>query len=908
MPISENTQLPLTARFAGRAVRKAAAWFIPGDDIAVWLTEIARSDLDQARVKLRVLPSGVQDRSPLGVLVVCDEAAPTSGITRSIPYGRIGKSIFVPVDAELFPPVSASELEELQGFQDLLVFHPRVGLVAFESNDALRIADLLQPPERRHVEWGLAQPGVKFASRLQSIVAEMPPSANELLEQGREDIGDRQGELDQLPPAPGESRVRESAEQSGGFLKRLMDGLRRMFGGSERLMAPPKADESLRNRELRRLLHLLAENPDEGLKYALPLENPSAHRGQAEPSNVLGERDTNFNLSGLRGGGGSNAWTIDHASFMQIQQRYRELAAREMNLGKYRRAAYIFAHLLADLSSAAGALKAGRHWQEAAVLYRDKLNQPREAAKCLADGGLLSEAIVAYEELGEFETVGDLYRTLDDEERAMTAYEKAASSQSSRQQWREAARILEVKLKRPDAALQTLEAAWPGDNAAQACLKEKFDLLSRLGRFDDVRSRVLTLRDESLPEPLRGARVELLSYNAHHSPDGGVRELATDSTRIAIARDLPVADSKGETFLINTLRGLAHGDALLGRDAERFLRRPRKPSVSMSVPSKRVGAPPTRKQANPQGFIALAYDVEWSQFVIHSGCLFAAGFRDRELVLGFASMSTLKADLRKLNWRYPSPVHQTPRLAFLADPHAPDSLPLHVFGYGRERFANLNIKPDAAAMVRVEPLPNAGEFTVALTVAPGGLIWVADLKYKLLTIHCVNREQQCLLSTSVEHQGDPIDFCQPCMHARPDQLYIADGPLLHEIRDGKLCQTTTFERPIHSICGSTPFSLARVAIAFDQGAQIFWPGSLSRKDAVPFASDMENPVLGFSAGGHAIAVNRGGGEVFQVGARDIEHHATLPAFAADPVAILALPEPNRFGVAFKDGEVRFFEV
>ena len=49
--------------------------------------------------------------------------------------------------------------------------------------------------------------------------------------------------------------------------------------------------------------------------------------------------------------------------------------------------------LLGDFTNAAAALAAGKHWREAAVLYRDRLKRPDMAAKCLEQGGLWAEAI-----------------------------------------------------------------------------------------------------------------------------------------------------------------------------------------------------------------------------------------------------------------------------------------------------------------------------------------------------------------------------------------------------------------------------------------------------------------------------------------------------------------------------------
>ena len=45
--------------------------------------------------------------------------------------------------------------------------------------------------------------------------------------------------------------------------------------------------------------------------------------------------------------------------FESLRNKNREVANRELSLGRHRRAAYIFAHLLGDMHTAAAALGAG---------------------------------------------------------------------------------------------------------------------------------------------------------------------------------------------------------------------------------------------------------------------------------------------------------------------------------------------------------------------------------------------------------------------------------------------------------------------------------------------------------------------------------------------------------------------
>lgn len=96
-------------------------------------------------------------------------------------------------------------------------------------------------------------------------------------------------------------------------------------------------------------------------------------------------------------------WAMSFDFRQQLLHRYRELARREIALGRHRRAAYIYAELLDDWNSAAHTLRDGGHHRAAAV-YRERLGRPADAAKGLESAGLYIEAIECYE--ATFELLG----------------------------------------------------------------------------------------------------------------------------------------------------------------------------------------------------------------------------------------------------------------------------------------------------------------------------------------------------------------------------------------------------------------------------------------------------------------------------------------------------------------------
>src|SRR5690606_4024888 len=131
-------------------------------------------------------------------------------------------------------------------------------------------------------------------------------------------------------------------------------------------------------------------------------------------------------LGRLGGGGPSDSWDAPWELQQKLREAYRQAALHALHIGRHRRAAYIYAELLGDIDSAASARRTGRHARDAAVLYRDKLRKPQEAAKCLEEGGLIADAIPLYEQLGNHLKAGELYERLERPEDAEGAYRRAA--------------------------------------------------------------------------------------------------------------------------------------------------------------------------------------------------------------------------------------------------------------------------------------------------------------------------------------------------------------------------------------------------------------------------------------------------------------------------------------------------
>ncbi len=378
---------PLTLRYGPRPLRETQAWYIAGSDIRLWLDEIVSWDVAHAKIRLLPMPHSAHDRQPCGLLAVVDGGFPTTFRSgRCLPYGQITNRLYLPVESWLAPDVSEAELSDRLSSNSTYVWHPTSGLVAFEPTDILGVADLLKMGRSRDLRWDRAQAGVTLSRKLVSLLPVEFPTFETALEAGRDGIGSDTDSMSELPPSPNEpgSGIVETPLRHG---KRFAAEIVQWFGKympatsgtptwvdrierwAENQLSNYNAElDAARNKELERLMHMLETDPDQGLRFALSVGG-DAHRGIAPPSGQLVEGSTDFSLDRLSGGHAADFWDMSSSYQTKLLTRYRELANRELQLGRHRRAAYIFAELLGDYSSAASALVDGRHWREAAVLY-----------------------------------------------------------------------------------------------------------------------------------------------------------------------------------------------------------------------------------------------------------------------------------------------------------------------------------------------------------------------------------------------------------------------------------------------------------------------------------------------------------------------------------------------------------
>lgn len=865
-------------------------WFIPGDDPAAWLRELDAAGVSTADRKLYAVPRSLADRRPCGLLVAGAAARLPSPLC--VPCARIGAKLFVPLDALLEPDVTVDELDRGLAY-DVVLFHPSVGLVGFTRDDALGPRDLLLPPPQGTSEWDAAQSGPCLPDRMIGVEMDEPPPLEQILRAAKDDIG-----RDPVQPAPGGTI--DTLRRGAGKIVALggmgaawtLYGITKLAPGTsdvptwiddvrnwaaEKISRMSEALARLRHGEIDRLIRTLEKDPSAGLKMALPLSDLPG-RGIAPPGASLVSRNVDFNLGDLGGGRPVDPWDIDPGMYGRLRILYERAAAHELALGRFRRAAYIFAHLLGDFARAADALERGAHYSEASVLYKDKLNQPMRAAECLEKGGAFTAAAALYEEHREYVKAGDLWSRQGRVDKADRDYRLAVDRCLKADHWQEAGKLLETNLRVPDEALELYASKWPDLPGAEACLEERFALLGRLNRHDEAAALLRSLKRTEPDFVLALARA--LSRVAGRYPEPTVRRLAADATRVAAGLRLTEASRTDAADLTRAVARLDPSDFLLGRDARRFLER------HWTAPPP---ARPHQKPPQPVASYRLGPALEWKAAAGNGSEIYGLCTDEKSVVIISRAGRDGTIARRALKW--PGPPSSDWSIAA-----APAPAPRIVIS-----------TPDTTLVVpRISRLPEDDsvtplpfEFSAIAFDPQGNLLGVQALGLNLITI---NSALRVIGASELPSQDPPTHVV-----ASEDAVFFAANSVLHMLRHNAWSLGGAMRGPILSLTAASAFSRTRVVATFDLGGLVAWGKSEWGKTQT-FGEGLISPRAAFTQRGDLVAVSVSGeGRVYDAADGRV---TLLSEFHVDHTGSLLGLFPlggAAFAVVFADGAVRVFD-
>lgn len=654
---NSNTHLPVTATC------------LRGADPLKWLQEINHWEMPLDEMDFFILPQSVQSVEASGLFIIFKDHTKAEKINLLEPYINAGQKLFIPASTEVTPQVSLSELDSLL-LWDLQVFHPSIGIIGFEKMDNIDLADLFfynQPSER---DWSFAHPGIPDRPILNAIDV-IQPTTEELIESVRKEIG--QKDLKDIPKKKGDKistvekitdKVKWSLFKGTSsimkFVNRILpesDGLANSSGSEgllqrfQQWVMKSLGDlEAKRNDEIKRLLNLFDENTNEALQYAIPLNSPYLNRGSQQSSSTLSRNPLKFNLGKLGGGQFVDSWDVGDR-YNDLRTKYLRAAEREIENKDFKKAAYVYAHLLGDYNSAANTLEQGNMHREAAVLYKDHLKNTPAAADCLERGGLYLEAIELNKELNKHEKVGDLYKIVDQDNNAELYYEKHIEAKISHNDYLDAGRVVFEKLDQKDRAKGMLLEGWQLSYQVEPCLKKYFDLIEETEEDGAVEKHIKKVFANHTGKHKRVPFLNVLEQVNKKKKD---ELLALTSREIAyeIVHD---EAAQGNIQLLNRLKTFLPDDKLIGSDTSRYANnsnfKPAKPAAKI---------------------LHLDTAIRWVTAVWHRNQFLAIGIKDNCLQM---ARGNWYGNIEYYSWT--NPVKKFSRFTFINAPYYSNTILLH---------------------------------------------------------------------------------------------------------------------------------------------------------------------------------------------------------------------------------------
>lgn len=562
-----------------------AAAIVAGDGPVTWFREISRWKLRPEEMEWYVLPASRRSTDATGLFVIFKDSSKIKELELLEAYTEVAPKLFIPLNSRLTPEVRPEEWKSLL-IWDRQLFHPILGFIGFEAKDRVEAFSLLNITQATGTDWTFVNAGLLPQKEFLQINVVLP-SSEDLMESLKDDIG--QKPIEEIPGKEKEpSFLRKIFDRILLFILKFLSWL--VFGFIKIIPRPTVAsgpasasgmegvfnkvgrwlDKNIQNlqerrdREMERLLKMFEENQREALEYAIPLNSPYLNRGETtDGSSQLGRRSTGFDLFGLGGGRAAEIWNIDNYR-ESLREKYHAAARKEIERKDFRRAAYIYAHLLGDYNAAANCLEQGSLYREAAALHKDHLKNTIAAAACLDRGGLYREAIELYEDLLWYEKAGELYEKIDDRESALVNYEKHVEAKIKTNDYLDAARVLDRKMNNKERAKQELMNGWHSSYQPDQCLKQYFDIV--MGEGQAVSREVKQVYDQQTPPGKRKAFLDVLRYVKKRNRNKPADEMMQDIA-YEIVNDL--AES-GDLSLLNSLPGFVPEDKLLMGDSQRY--------------------------------------------------------------------------------------------------------------------------------------------------------------------------------------------------------------------------------------------------------------------------------------------------------------------------------------------------
>lgn len=568
-------------QYQANAKAEIHAAILLGKSVDDWLQAMISWEFSLEDLECYLVPNSIADRKAIGLFVIFPEDSANIPINILHPYQKLGNRLFIPQNARLFPELLPEEMDQIWAYQRQ-VFHPTIGLIGFEANDRVDFGNLVLAPLPTEKAWNCAQAANPPGMPLMKIELE-PKNLDSVLSELKSEVGSKS--LEELPkPQKNKWMPRFLVD----ILARVVELAKTIISGLEKMLRQAEVGEEsgpiykaldaaeywlekkkqnleqVRQNEIERLIQLFKDNPEEALRYALPIDNTALGRGEQGQSTQLHRRNTTFG-TGISGSGVGDVWTLGHSQEILLRAKYNQAANDAIENGDFDRAAYIYAHLLNNFRAAANVLVQGKKYREAALIYKEKLKDPQGAAKCLEDGGLYTEAAELHLELKNWEKAADLYKQIGFENKAETLYEKLVSASLEEENYLNAARIAREKLEDSDRESTFLLNGWNKRKHGSTCLERLFKNVLKDEKIEKERY-MLDFYKNHVPNDLKNVFLSILYKDQDEWQSAGASDSLKELTFEIVENDLKQNKTDSAYFLGK----LYPNDPLIKKDIIRY--------------------------------------------------------------------------------------------------------------------------------------------------------------------------------------------------------------------------------------------------------------------------------------------------------------------------------------------------
>jgi hypothetical protein len=468
---------------------------IKGVSIVHWIKEIQAVGLSLSAVSTYPIPDLIPN-SIWGCLVVATLEQKKIDIRGNMYYQVIDNLLFIPEKAILFPKLFPEEIQKLFLNKPHL-FHPELGIV--ELLEEINWQKYITTLKQSSVEATKPEPPAFIPKQIKSFQIK-PISVEETIKKMEDKEFPQQEKLKDEPLTPLEkaklyfyrqlfqkTKTSYTKDNKGEKIEKTdllhtIENVKDFFSThkdthwSEEMQKEYEDLERRNQSQIEQLLEMLKKNPQEALKYAIPLDSGGTTRGGESSSPFeLFKRWSNFSLfdtpSNQSGTGTTN---LGDKVFYDLQTQYHRTAEGLIQQKDYRKAAFVYMKLLKNYLLAAQTLEKGELYQEAASVYLKYLTNKEKAAECYEKGKSIEEAIAIYKELEKYEKVGDLYMQINQKRNAEVSYEIVVGKYTDKKQFVKASLILRNKMQDGARAQEFLLLGWRQKEDAFNCMNNYF--------------------------------------------------------------------------------------------------------------------------------------------------------------------------------------------------------------------------------------------------------------------------------------------------------------------------------------------------------------------------------------------------------------------------------------------------